>query len=584
MGIWSFIVAFLVALYGSTIWYFIGHWNREKIKYDTFQERIKYFTVHMHPVHEAAFVLFEIFLTFFTLFILLTPLQEVRVYWIDTLLVLGLTIFIHMIWMILRGMDRDVSMFYHNYKKTNQALSQKDKAEQSIRDTKEYRKQIVQLILDFEQQIAQVTNPEEYHLKESIQVIDNFVKKQTKTINEFEDDVIRRFEKTLEQYFEQNLKVEVQMPNVSLDFKTQYNNVRSEIYETYTKIFNDALYDLIERKLFNTSLHITKGLQTLKNNEYSPTQELIQLILLSIDNIEGSPRELIDYLIEKKIVELEKLISYAIDRKIVWVFKSNLFESQEQLATISERLVSEDAYTLAIAFISNYFTRIRNVLAFLDKQKESNRTKRLFYNYQKVMDVDQTFYAESSVLENKALSLQEFFKGKSPGSKIVRDINTISVLEKAYKNQDLINEMYATVQDSFDDIRTNAISSLLMYSGVSETANVFDLIKTSRTINDFYNRLLINDLILGSLLLYAIFLQFNKEEDLFHEVIQALQEDSRYKSLLKGVNLDQGFAKKDQIANAIIKDVLLKKEAPRVANILLRFEKQRAVLQQLKNG
>ena len=137
--------------------------------------------------------------------------------------------------------------------------------------------------------------------------------------------------------------VVIELPSTNIDFEKEFNNVRSDIFHKYNKLFNDTLYDLIASKKFITANYITKGLQILKDNEYSPRQDLIELILMRIDEIEGSPRELIDYITSKKIIELEILISYAINKKIIWVFKTNVFETKEQLSTVSERLIKEDA-------------------------------------------------------------------------------------------------------------------------------------------------------------------------------------------------------------------------------------------------
>ena len=269
---------------------------------------------------------------------------------------------------------------------------------------------------------------------------------------------------------------------------------------------------------------------------------------------------------------------FFINKKILWVFKSNIFETQEQLSTISERLIGEDAYNLAIAFISNYFYRLNTVLAFIDKLVDSNKTMRLFNNYRKVMNVDQTFYAEHKVLENKVISLNGFFEGKKVSANVKSDLNKISVLQDAYENKETINDLYDRIQNRFDDLKANAIQSLLMYSGISSDNSLFDLKKTSTTINDFYNRLLMNDLILSSLLLYSLFLKHNTEEQLHNDVIEILKHDERYLKVLSKVDLDLGFNHKVQISNQIIRDILLKNERPRISNIVLRLEKGRRTI------
>jgi len=529
----------------------------------------------MSVIHESLFIIFEVTMSIFLLYILLTPMVEIQMYWMNALSIIVLTLLTHLIWRILKSMDIDMNRFYQNYQIAQGALQKKEEAELSIDETRNYRSKIVSLIEQFEAQIKTVTNPSQYHLNDSISIIDQFVSQQTKTINSYERDLISRFNKTLEIYFENNTQIRIELPETNIDFEREFNNVRSEIYKKYHKIFNDTLYDLIDTRKYKTAKYITKGLQILKDNEYSPSQELIELILLSIDDIEGSPRELIDYVVEKKIIELEKLIGYAINKKIMWVFKSNIFETQDQLSTISERLIKEDAYNLGIAFISNYFSRLQTVLAFIDKLVETNKTKKLFNNYRKVMNVDQTFYAEHKVLENKVMSLNLFYTGKKISPKVTADLKTISNMKDAYSNKDLINEMYSKIQDRFDDLKLNAIQSLLMYSGVSSENSLFDLKKTSTTINDFYNRLLMNDLILASLLLYSLFLKHNTEEELHNDVIEILNHDERYLNVLSKVDLNKGFNHKVQIADEIIGDILLKNERSRISNIVLKVEKGR---------
>lgn len=579
--IWAAILTVFVVLFLSTAMYLLGHSKRETINFETYRNKIKYFYVDMPQIQEVAFIGYEIVLAFFSLYILFTSSTEVRVYLDETLIIIALTILTHLVWRILSGMNKDVYHFTQNYKVAQEALETKRQAEQSIHSTKEYRKTVVGVIDSFEKQIKTVTDPTPYHLKETIGIIDDFVTSQTTRINTYEDDVIERYNRTINDYFQKNLKTHIELPNTSLDFETEYNNVRSEIFTRYHQIFNDTLYQLIDKKLYNSSSIITQGLQTLKDNEYDPTQELIELILLSIDEIEGSPRDLVDYLVSKKIVELENLISYAINKEILWVFKSNIFETQEQLATISERLVKEDAYNLSIAFISNYFSRLQTVLAFIDKLESKNKTTNLFENYKKVMDVEQTFFAESKVLENKVISLKRFFDGRRINDRTKRALQDISNLTKAYENKDQINEIYTKVQDSFNDIKSIAIQSLLMYSGIDEEQHILDLVKTSKSINDYYNRLMVNDLILSSLLLYTLFIKYNDDDLLHDEVIRILRNDERYMKLLEGINLLNGFEKREQLANQIIKEVLLKKEQKRLANIVVKVEKKRASLDNL---
>jgi len=573
--IWLVVIVVFLYLLGTTALYLIGHSKRDNIQFNNFNYKIKFFNVRMHVFNEGLFILYEVMMSIFTLYILLTPKAEVRLYWINALIIIGLTVVTHLVWKILQGLDQDMLNFYKNYQIAQGALQKKVEAQKSIDNTKKYRKNIVSLIDDFEKEIRTVTSPEPYHLKDSVTIIDQFVSEQTKTMIQYEQDVVFRFNKTLAEFYEKGIKITIDLPKTNINFETQFNTVRSEIYNKYHKIFNDTLYDLISTRKFITAAYITKGLQILKDNEYSPSQKLIELILLSIDDIEGSPRELIDYITSKKIIELDELITYAINKKIIWVFKTDIFESQEQLSTISETLIRDDAYNLAIAFISNYFSRLKNVLAFIDKLTETNKTAKLFNNYRKVMDVDQTFYAEHKVLENKVHSLNQFFVGKSISPKVKQDLDIISQLSKAYENKDKINLMYEKVQERFDDLKSNAIQSLLMYSGISSDKSLFELQKTSTTINDFYNRLLINDLILASLLLYALFIKENTEEELHKDVIEILKHDERYMKILQPVDLDMGFNHKVQIANKIIRDVLLKHERARICNIILKVEKGR---------
>lgn len=576
--IWVVVLLVFLYLLATTALYILGHSKREKIQFHSFIQKSKFYNVKMSVFHESFFILFEVAVFIFLLYILLTPMVEIRMYWMNALSILVLTLLTHFIWRILKSMDVDMNRFYQNYQIAQGALQKKDEAEHSIDDTRNYRSNIVSLIKQFEAQIKTVTNPNQYHLNDSISIIDQFVSQQTKTINNYERDIISRFNKTLEVYFDNKAQIKIELPKTNINFETEFNNVRSEIYNKYHKIFNDTLYELIETRKYKTAKYITKGLQILKDNEYSPSQELIELILLSIDEIEGSPRELIDYVTQKKIIELEKLISYAINKKIMWVFKANIFETQEQLSTISERLIKEDAYNLGIAFISNYFSRLQTVLAFIDKLVETNKTTKLFNNYRKVMDVEQTFYAEHKVLENKVVSLNLFYTSKKVSSTVQSDLNKISNLKDAYKNKDTINAMYDKIQDRFDDLKSNAIQSLLMYSGISSENSLFDLKKTSTTINDFYNRLLMNDLILSSLLLYSLFLKHNTEEELHKDVIEILKRDERYLNVLSRADLDLGFNKKVHIADTIIRGILLKNERSRISNIVLKVEKGRRTI------
>lgn len=575
-------LALFLLFFFTTGAYLVGHSKRENITFKTFSSKIKFFNVQMNPIIQGFFMLVLFGLVILILYTAFTFNAELRVYAIPFVIVFILILSLYFIYPILGQLDEDMIEYVHNYQLVNEALRKKLEAEKSIEKTLLYKTNIISLINDFERQIRLVDDPEKFHLKDSIAIIDQFAASQTKTINDYQEEVLLRFDKALEQYFEHKIQVELKLPNTDLNFESAYDNVRSEVFDKYHKIFNNTLFVLIESRKYNTSTIITSGLQILKNNNYSPTQELIELILISIDNIEGSPRELIDYLVSRKIVELEDIVSYAINQKILWVFKSNLFESQDQLATVSERLVKEDAYTQSVAFISNYFTRLGTVLAFLDKTKEKNRTLDLFHNYKKVMNVDATFYNESKVYENKLLSLKVFFEGRSKSEALKRKLQEVSKLRQIYSNKDKINDLYINVLDKFEDLRLNSTQSLLLYSGVSDTDGLFDLKKTSKMFSDFYNRLLMKDLVYASLLLYSIFLYSNESEELYNEVINAFNTTKEYKAQLQLIDLETPFENHKALSKQIIQKILLAdEEKGRMANIIVNVENERLTLRKL---
>lgn len=565
-------------LFFSTTTYLIGHARRQKVEYKNFLYKSKYFNVQLHPVMQGAFYVTLFALGVLILFTGLTYNAELRVYTLPFTILFVIVVTLYLVYTILSQIDIDITQYRNNFIKVKGALEKKNEAEKSIAKTLEYKNNVTVLINDFERQIRLVEDPEKFKLKETIKIIDQFVTSQTDTINGYEEEILNRFNKGLQTYFELRIPKALVLPKVSLDFEVDYNSVRSEVFDKYHKIFNDTLYELIESEKYNTSKIITKGLQILKDNEYSPTQELVELILISIDNIEGSPRELIDYLLNKKIVELEVLISYAINKKILWVFKNNIFETQDQLSTISERLITEDAYFQSIAFISNYFTRLKTVLAFTEKIKNENKTLKLFNNYKKVMNVDATFYNESKVLENKLMSVKEFFKGRKVTDQLRKSLQNVSDPKKTYANRKEIEHLYQTVLGKFEALKLNTTQSLLLYSGLED--HILDLRKTSKLFTDYYNRLLMKDLVIASILLYAIFIYHNEDSELYDETITALKTNE-YKNTLNGINLDVPFEEHKELSKRIIKNTLLTDSKGRVANIIVNLEKERLTLKKL---
>lgn len=573
-------VTFIV-LFVATNLYLINHYFRHKMNYKNFLTKVKYFHVEINPVIQVIYYLSLFGLGSLTLFTLLTYNAELRPYALPSGLMFILVFALYEVYAILRNKDEDMTQHFQNYQITTDALNQKKKAETSIQQTLEYKTNVSSLIHHFELQIKQVTDPSVFKLRDSLVIIDEFVSKQTKTIDAYEEEVLSRFQKALDNFFESHVSIKVELPKTSLNFEVQYNQVRSEIYDKYHALFNETLYVLIDTKKYKTSTIITDGLQILKDNNFAPSQDLIELILITIDDIEGSPRELIDYILSRKIIELEELITYAINKKIIWVFRSNLFETQEQLQTISERLIKEDAYTLGVAFISNYFSNLKNVLAFMDKLKETNRTVQLFVNYQKVMNIDETFYDESRVLENKVMSLKQFFEHKKVSETVKRQLVNVSDLSKAYKLKEEINDFYTKVKDKYDGLMLSSVQSLLMYSGIDDQVKLFDLIKTSRLLKDFENRLLIDDLVVTTLLLYGLFIVFNDDEDLYNEVITVLKNTKELEVALSDVNLDTTFEYHKKLGQSIIKKHLLKEYKSRLSNVVISIENERLTLDKI---
>jgi len=575
-------LATLALLLTTTSIYLIGHIRRKSISFNNFNYRIKFYNVNINPILRGIFYLFIFALAILLMITGLSHRVELRVYVIPLLIILGLVGGLYGVYPLLGKKDEDMSVFKQNYGLVKQAQLEKIKAEKSIKKTLEYKSTIVLLIKDFERQIKLVDDPARFKLGESLAIIDNFAKEQTKTVNEYLDEVLERFDKSIKVYFDIGIQKSLELPKVNLDFDSKYNLVQTQVFDKYKELFNSTLYQLIESKKYNTSTLITKGLQILKDNNFAPTQELIELILISIDSIEGSNRELVDYLVSRKIVELDDLISYAINKKILWVFKSNLFETQDQLVTVSERLVKEDAYTLTLAFISSNFARLGSTLAFLDKVKVKNHSLELFNNFKKVMKVESTFYNESKIYENKLMSVKMFFEDRKKTDKMKRKLIDISNMNQVYKNRDKITEMHQDVLMRFEDVKASAIESLLLYSSISEEDGLVDILKASKLINDLYNRLLIKDVIYTSLLLYSLFINSNESKDLYDEVIHSIKDNKELMGQLGKVNLDTRFEDKDQLVRNIIKRVLLVSyEKGRVANIIVNIEKERLMLKKL---
>ena len=137
---------------------------------------------------------------------------------------------------------------------------------------------------------------------------------------------------------------------------------------------------------------------------------------------ENPSQELVDYLLEKEIIELDELIGYAINKQFTWVFKLDIFDTNEKLITISERLIKEDAHFLALAFITKYFGSLKKVLTFTEKIQDVNNTWLLFTNYIQVMTYDSHYFTEHKGYENKVVSIQEFYNKKKPSVKLQNDI------------------------------------------------------------------------------------------------------------------------------------------------------------------
>ncbi len=579
------IIAILFGLFlttlSLTVIYYINHATRHKINYQNFQKKIQYFNVIVPDYLYILFGTFVIVSGIFVLFLAFGNMSEYRGYTLSLSIIFLLSILVFQIWKILEYFDEDMSTYIQNYRKVSEAFRIRDNALLSIEKTKQYRSNVLGLITEFERQIASVTDPSEFNLKESISIIDQFVSKQTTLIKQYSEEVISNFDKALESYFEHKVPKSIQLPNIKLDFDMQYDNVRSDIYEKYKVIFNDTLYTLISSKRYNTATIILDGLQILKNNNYKPTQELIELILETIDSIEGSPKSLVDYLLTRNIVELNELTSYAINKKIVWVFKTNLFETQEQLSTVSEQLINEDAHYLALTYITTYFSRLKNVLAFMDKIKESNQTFELFNSYKKVMAVDSPFYSEFKVLENKLMTIKLFYKGKKVSTQLAHDLRKIGNVKEVIANQDQINSIYEFTMKRFEHLYRNAIQSLLMYCSINDENQVLNLLASSTLITDLYQRLLIDDLIVTTILIYSLFIHTNENQELYDEVMGILQTTPEYNNYFDRISLTRKFPDHKKFTTDVIHNLLTKRHRNRLSNILVQIENKRLTLDHL---
>ena len=392
--------------------------------------------------------------------------------------------------------------------------------------------------------------------------------------------MITNFNKGLNAYLENKEIVVLKTPSISLDFENQYNNVRKDIYDSFRTIFNDTLYQLIDTGLYDTGARITRGLQTLKNNQYKPTQELIELILERIETIKGSPQELVDYLLEKEIIELDELISYAINKQFTWVFKLDLFDTNEKLITISERLIKEDAHFLALAFITKYFGSLKTVLAFTEKISDVNSTWLLFRNYMDVMTYDSHFYTEHKEYENKIISIQQFYAKRKPSVKLQNDIYKAGNITNAYDNRELVDKLYNYTQSKYDPLRTLSIKSILLYINQYKDGGLFDKDNLSKKMNDLYERLLFDELALLTLLLLSLFIHKNEDQQLYSETMEdILKEETLFKYVNKTL-LSKDSSKHQQVASDIIKR-LINKEQLALSNILLTIEEERCTLDDL---
>ncbi len=564
----------------SIVGYLIGHATRKKISYINFNQKVRYFVAELPGSILILFTAFFLVTGMFLVYILLSGAKEYFLYGVSSGVLFVLGIILYQIFKLLSPFNEDLSIYKQNYKKVGESFVSRDKAQVSIEKTKIYRTDILELIRSFEGQIKEVDDPLKYNLRSSLDIIDKFVVKQTDSIKNYTQEVVDNFNEGLNMHFENNALVALKTPSISLDFENQYNNVRKDIYESFRTIFNDTLYRLIDTNKYNTATHITRGLQTLKNNQYKPTQELIELILERIESIKGPPQELVDYLLEKEIIELDELISYAINKQFTWVFKLDIFDTNEKLITISERLIKEDAHFLALSFISKYFGSLKNVLTFTEKITDVNNTWLLFTNYIEVMTYDSHYFTEHKGYENKVVSIQQFYSKKKPSVKLQNDIYKVGNMNNAYNNRELVDKLYVYTQNKFESLRTLSIKSILLYINQYKDGGLFDVDNLSKKINDLYERLLFDDLALLTVLLYSLFIHKNEDEQLYDETMEDIKNNKALFQYVTKSLLGQDSSKHKTIAQDII-ERLTNKNQKVLSNIILTIEKERCTLDKL---
>lgn len=581
LGILLFSLAVFVVLLFSTIFYLIGHGRRKHIQFDNFEQKIKYFNVETPQVPLMLFSVFSGIISITIFFVLIGGFQEYYGYILSQVILLILSFGLYQIFHIIKYFNKDLSVYEANFKTANNALKTKGKVLASISKTKNYRKEVLQLIHTFENQISEVEDPSKFQLKDSISIINDFVETQTLEIETFTDEILKNFNKGITSYFKHNIPVPIVLPSITLNFEKQYEDIRNGVYEGYKQIFNNTIYTLIETKKYKTAKHITDGLQILKNNNYKPSQRLIELILASVDSIQGHPQDLVDYLLKNEIIELEELITYAISSNMSWVFKLDLFKTQEQLMTISKRLIEENAYSLALSFITKYFSNLNQVLSFVFTLEEVNETSVLFRQYIKVKLFDSSFYTEHKEYENKLIALLDFYQNKKAGQKLANDLKEVSSIPSAYKNKETINKLYNYTQNKSNNLITMSIKALLLYSTESKKDDLFDIEKLSATLNDYQERLLIEDLGLLTILLYSLFIHTNKGLEMYDEIISDIRNTPELLHYVTESMLNIESSK-HKIISKEIQNRLATKHTKQLSNIVLKIEKERCTLDQLK--
>lgn len=572
------VLLFIILL--LVIGYLIGHATRRKIQYKNFYSKIKYFNVSIPSLIFFLFLFFIVLSGLGIAFLVLSGYKEYEDYILSQGISLIIGVMLYQIFHLLEHFNEDMSVYKNNYTEVQTSFEIRDKAKHSIEQTIEYRKEVDELITNFESQIKEVDSPQNYNLRESLHIIDDFVTNQNQKIEEYSVQLIENFNLGLQTYLHTKEVIPLQQPSLRLDFQNKYDNIRNDIYESYNKIFNDTLYRLIQNKKYNTSTHITRGLQTLKDNKYTPTRELIELIIQTIEDIKGSPLDLVDYLLKNEIISLDELITYAISTNQAWVFKLDLFDTQDKLMTISERLIKEDAHYLALAFITKYFGSLQYVLAFTNKIKEYNTTLTLFNNYKKVMKYDSHFYSEHKEYENKAVAIHHFYKNKRVSTKLSQDINKTKNILEAFQNKDLLNKLYNYTQDKYDDLRVTSVKAMLLYIDQFDDGGLFKTEELSKKVNDYYERLLFNELAIITIILYALFIQENNEPVLYKEITEELRKTELIKDIVLLSILSEDPSTHKQVGKSIINTLLRTKEKE-IANIILTIEKERCTIDKL---